>query len=29
MEPYKEVNEETGAKRHEYQDFKWQWNNCE
>ena len=29
VQPYIEVNEETEAKRHECQDFKWQWNNCE
>ena len=29
VQPYKEVNEETAVKRHKYQDFKWQWYNCE
>ena len=24
VEPYKEINEERGAKRREYQGFKWQ-----
>ena len=29
VQPYKEVNEETGMKGREYQGFKWQWMYCE